>query len=97
MVTESSTTRIVNAIQAPLRWFQSGFQPGPQFGVFGPTGDARARRHQHLEVGSMEMNARGKIYFCVWRLLQPFQKRFCFFDTRYISKDHSISSEFDRH
>jgi hypothetical protein len=98
IVAESSTTRIVIAIQrSSQRWFQRGFQPGSQFDVFRPTRDLRLCRHQHLEVGGVEMSACGQIDFCARRLLQPFEKRFCFFDTRYISKDRLICREFDRH
>src|ERR1035441_4249972 len=98
MVAESSTMRIVIAIQSTSQcWFERRPDPGAQFRVFRPTGDTRFGNHQHLKIGGMKMGAGGKIHFARGLLLQRFEQSLGLFHSHYISKDHAVSFEFDRH
>src|ERR1035438_4767856 len=98
MVAESSTMRIVIAIQSTSRcWFERRLDPCSQVRGLRPTGDTRFGNHQHLKIGGMKMGARGEIHLCSWLFLQGFEQSLSLFHSHYISKNYAVPLEFDRH
>jgi LmbE family N-acetylglucosaminyl deacetylase len=77
--------------------FQCRFQPGAQLGVLRPTGYDRPSRHQHLQVGGMQMDAGRQVHFGRRFTLQPFEQPLGILDSHHIAQYSAVPLEFNGH